>query len=474
MTIKQLIESKQANDALEILKNVTLNSPFEGKLYMAGGYVRDTLLGKNSKDIDFVVEGGPESGLEAATYIAKKLGVYKENSNPVIFPLYYTAKLQINTPSGPMDIEFVAPRKEKYTPGSRKPGVSAGSLIDDVMRRDFTCNSLLQNLHSNKILDLSGRGKHDLEAGILNTTGPANEIFAEDPLRILRAIRFCIKYDFKLPLNVIKSIKKAAPTLDNISIERINDEIGKILLLKNPSKAFKLFKITGILEIIMPELKALDKLSQNAFHNKDAFGHTLDVLDKSSPKLIIRLAALMHDIGKAICRTEIGGKIQFLNHAKIGAEITKNLLKRLKYPNDVISKVANIVEYHMDLKSAGDDATALKDSTLRAFIYKVGSNLEELLDLMHADNLSHAPGKELPNQINNIRKRIQNMDIEDILKTKSILSGNEIHELGANGKLIGIIKDRILDKCVRNPKFSRHEAINLATNMIRDHKSTER
>lgn len=466
MTIQQLTENAQADQALDLIRDATVGTPYEGRLWMAGGYVRDELLGRDSKDVDFVVDGGPQSGLEAATFIARKLGVYREGSNPVVFPQYYTAKLTVQTGAGPMDIEFVAPRKEKYEPGSRKPEVASGSLEDDVMRRDFTVNSLLKNLHTGKVLDLSGRGIRDLRAGVLNTTGDADWIFGEDPLRILRAVRFAIKYDFRLPLAVIKSIKKNAHRLHDISTERINDEVSKILVLKKPSRAFELFRVTGILKEIMPELQDLVNLKQNAYHSKDAFKHTLDVLDASSPDLVRRLGALFHDIGKAATRTEKNGKIQFIGHAPVGADIARVVLRRLKYPNDVIDRVADIVKYHMDLKGAGADASQLRDSTLRKFIFRVSHNLEDLLDVMHADNISHSEAASMPEQIDRIRQKISQMDVEDILHTRSILDGNEIRELGATGPLIGLIKDRILEKVLENPSFTRDNAVQLAKNMI--------
>jgi len=463
-----IMESSQTDETIELLKNAIEGSEFDGRLFIAGGFVRDTLLGKNSKDIDIVVDGGPTAGLDAATFIAKKLGIFKQDSNPVLFPTYFTAKLAIKTNSGPMDVEFVAPRTEKYTPGSRKPAVVAGTLKDDVLRRDFTINSLIQNLQTGEILDLSGRGLKDLKNGVLNTTGKPELIFSEDPLRILRAVRFAIKYGFTLPLNVIKSIKKAAPSLKSISAERINDEISKILVLNKPGKAFELFRITGIMDVILPELKALDKLKQNKFHNQDALGHTLTVLDNSSPDLIKRLAALFHDCGKSSTRTEKDGKVQFIGHESIGADIAKVALRRLKYPTEVIDKVCIIISNHMGLKSAGPDGTLMKDSTLRKFIYRVSHNLEDVLDVINADNNSHAVGHGLPEQINMIRKRIQQMDINQILNTKSILDGNEIMALGAKGRLVGDIKNKILDATLKNPNFTRHDAEVLAKNMIRN------
>ena len=466
MTIKSLLENKKIDEVLSLIKETTRNSEFENNIYLAGGFVRDSLLGLSPKDVDLLIDGDAHSGLRAAEYIAKQLGVYRAGSNPVIFPTYYTAKLTVPLSSGKIDVEFVAPRKEKYQPGSRKPDVAAGQLIDDVMRRDFTVNSLLQNLHTGKILDLSGRGIADLRAGVLNPTGDPDVIFGEDPLRILRAVRFAIKYKFTLPVSVIKYIKKHATSLNNISKERINDELSKILVLKQPSRAFQLFRITGILKVIMPELDQLVKLKQNSYHKDDAFDHSLAVLDASSPELVKRLAALFHDIGKASTKTEKNGKIQFLGHAQVGAEIARTVLTRLKYPNEIIVRVTDIVRYHMDLKSAGADASNLKDSTLRKFIFRVGHNLEDLLDVMHADNISHSEAASMPEQINAIRKKIQQLDVNSILNTQSILNGHEIRELGAVGPLIGKIKDRILEKVLEQPGLSRKDAVQIAQNMI--------
>lgn len=461
-----LLENENMKTALNIIKKTIAGTEFDSRIYLAGGYPRDLLLGREPKDVDFVVDGGPESGMEAAIFIAKKLGVFKQDSNPVLFPTYGTAKLTIYVEGEPIDIEFVAPRIEKYEPGNRKPMVSPGTLDDDAHRRDFTVNSLFKNLTTDEILDLTGRGISDLNNKILQTTGDADWIFSEDPLRILRAIRFALKYDFRLPLDVIRAIKKAAPDLANISAERIQDELKKILVLTKPSRAIRLFKMTGILKMILPELQELVGLKQNMYHKDDAFYHTLEVLDNTPAEFSRRLAALFHDIGKAATRTEKDGKVQFIGHANVGAEIAKKALKRLKYPNDIIDMVADTTKYHMDLKSAGPEAEMLKDSTLRKFVFRVADRLEPLLDVIHADNISHTPEHSMPKQIEIIKKKLANMDINSILNTKSILDGNEIRELGAEGKEIREIKDRILTKVLENPEFSRKQAIDLAKNMI--------
>jgi len=461
-----LFEDSKAKDALEMVRTALIGSPFEHDVYLVGGAVRDQQLGLPIKDLDLVVDGhGLSGGLDCAIFLAKKLGIYKADSNPVIFPTYGTAKLALRNG---FDIEFVAPRKEKYSPESRKPVVSPGTLDDDAMRRDFTINALFMRLSDSELRDLTGRGLADLKRKTIQTTSDATYIFSEDPLRMLRAVRFAIKYDFKLPLSLIKAIKMNAARLQTISKERIQDEFNKILVLKKPSRAIRLFKLTGLLNQFMPELQALSGVTQNAFHKHDAFDHTLDVLDNAPPELTVRLAALFHDIGKAATRTDDGGKVRFLGHANVGAEIAVEVMRRLKYSNEDMEKIRKIVFHHMDLKFAGDDLATLQDKSLRKLIFRVADKLEPLLSLMHADNISHAEHANMPNQINGIRKRIADWDIESILNTKSVLDGNEIAAMGATGKLIGKIKARILDKVLENPEFTKKQAEGLAKSMILD------
>jgi len=470
MTLKEhrmLTESAKAEQAIEILARVIKDTPYENKIFVVGGYVRDLLLKRPSKDVDLVVDGfGLEGGIQAAEFIARQLGIYRKDSNPVIFPRFGTAKLTIKLPSGPFDIEFVAPRKEQYTPGSRKPLVSAGTIHDDAHRRDFTINALFKNLSSGEVMDLTGRSLIDLEKKIIQTTSDPDWIFQEDPLRILRAIRFAFKYNFDLPLSVIRAIKRNAAKLKDISAERIQDELNKILVTEKPSRAIRMFEITGILNIVFPELQKLVGMKQNAFHKHDAFRHTLNVLDNVPADTTLRLSALFHDIGKAATRTNNNGRIQFLGHAEAGAKITQEIMRRLKYTNDDINRVSALVKHHMDLKSAGPDAEQIQDKTLRKFIYRVADKLEPLLKLMHADNISHSDAASMPRQIDAIRNKVQGWDMASILNTKSLLDGNEIAALGATGRQIGEIKDRILLRVLENPTFTKVQAIDLARNMI--------
>lgn len=465
----------KVEDILETIQMVLAGTKWEKKVYLVGGAVRDMLLRDihnfskyTIKDLDFVVEGDPEDGIEVAKYIAKKLNVYSEN-NPLIFEKFYTAKLRLPASDGSVvELEFVAPRKEKYNPDSRKPEVQPSSLEDEILRRDFTINSLLMRLSDREIVDLTGHSMEDLQKLMLRTNRTPDIIFAEDPVRMLRAIRFTVKYNLQIPKDILKSIRKNVKEIHKVSKERIREELEKIFMLEKPGKAIRMLKITKLLDELLPELKQLVNLKQSSlYHKEDAFRHTLSVVDSSKQDLIVRLAALFHDIGKAATRTETNGKIQFLNHAKVGAEIAENILRRFKYSNDIIKKVKKMIMHHMDLKSAGPRLENLKDKTLRKFIYRVSDALEDTLELIHADNISHSEVSSMPEQITLLRERIKNMNLEEILNAKSLLRGDEILALGAPKELVKEIKERILWKVIENPSYTKEQAIEQAKSIIR-------
>lgn len=262
MLLKQILAEVTKDDAaLEYLSSLVKSGPFKNKVFLAGGSPRDMEMGMSPKDLDVVVKGDISAGIDFATWATKEIGNYKQGSNPVIFPTYGTAKFTLagvnykGIDLSDIDVEAVAPRKEKYTAGSRKPEVFGGELEDDVHRRDFTVNSLLRDLTTGETLDLTGLGKADIKAGIVRTPLNPDIIFSEDPLRILRAIRFAAKYDWKLPMFMIKAIKKNAGQLVNISKERIHDEVNKMLLVNYPYKAFRLMQILGTMKYVFPTLE---------------------------------------------------------------------------------------------------------------------------------------------------------------------------------------------------------------------------
>jgi tRNA nucleotidyltransferase/poly(A) polymerase len=294
--------------------------------------------GMKPKDLDVVVKGGISAGIDFATWAAKEIGNYKAGSNPVIFPTYGTAKFTLQGVNymghdlSDVDVEAVAPRKEKYTPGSRKPEVSGGELEDDVQRRDFTVNSLLHDLTTGETLDLTGMGKADIKSGIVRTPLDPDVIFSDDPLRILRAVRFTAKYNWKLPMFMIRAIKKNAAQLTNISKERIHDEVNKMLLTNYPFKAFRMLQIFGLMQYVFPSLQ-----NTNIYYMKQMKGLI--------PDLAIRLVAALNPITTNKVQAEMSG---------------------LRYSSDIIKSVTNTLSA---LPTFLQNANNLSDEYLRELAY---------------------------------------------------------------------------------------------------------
>jgi len=307
--LNEAITPEKVKAAVGLIKQTIKGTEWEGKVFIAGGAVRDELMGNDPKDVDLLINV-PDGGIKFADWITTELGIHTKG-NPVIYPRFGTAKFSLRRQKfngedlSDIDIECVMPRKETYFEGDRKPDVSQGTLKDDVFRRDFSVNSLLKDLSTDEILDLTGMGKDDIKAGIVRTPLDPDVIFTDDPLRMLRAVRFTTKYGWKLPLFMIRSLKRNAKKLQNISSERIREELDKMLLTKTPDKAIRLLQILGLSKYIFPELDKLIKMKQNKFHKYDAMRHTLEVLKNTPPDLVTRLSALLHDVGKGKTKTEI-------------------------------------------------------------------------------------------------------------------------------------------------------------------------
>lgn len=467
-----LNEGIKEQAALDYLMQLVKSGPFKGRVYLAGGAVRDMELGKDPKDLDVVVTGGIDAGMEFANWATKQMGNYKEFSNPVLFPTYGTAKFMLTgiTHNGidlsDIDIEAVATRKEKYTTGSRKPEVSAGDLADDVNRRDFTVNSLLKDLSTGEILDLTGKGKEDIKKGLVQTPLNPDVIFTEDPLRILRAARFAIKYDWDLPMFMLRAMKRNSIQLKNISHERIRDELDKMLLTGSPQRAIKLLKITGVLDYVIPEFKDAYNMTQNIHHKHTVFKHSLDVLSKTQPNLIQRLMGLFHDIGKTVTRSVTPTGVHFYQHEDEGEKITRDVMKRLKYPNELIDAVAIGVRNHMRLKHGGDDTVKLTDKTLRKFKVEMGDNLQDILSLIHADNISHSEASSMPNQIDNVKKRLEQLNVT-VSKPKLPINGNDLIQMGVKpSPMFTNILSAVTDAWYNNPDITKEEALTIARGII--------
>lgn len=452
---------------LEFIKEKIKGSKFENNVYIAGGYVRDEIMGKSSKDIDLLVSL-PNGGIKLAEFITKKLGIYKKDSNPVIYPKFGTAKFTLNgikykgVDLSNFDIECVMSRSEKYDPNSRKPSVKFASLKDDVERRDLTINSLIKNLTTGEIKDLTGMGLKDIQDGVLRTPLDPDITFTDDPLRMLRLVRFAVKYNWKIPMYIIRSLKRNSSKLSKISSERIQSELNKILVSAYPEKGIKLLQITGLLKQISPELDALKGIKQNIHHDFDVFKHTTQVLNKVKPEITNRLAALFHDIGKPIKKEIINNSIHFYQHEEASADLAKEIMKRLKYPNDIIDAVTTAVKNHMRTKSGGD-AAEISDKSLRKLQNDLGNHLELTLDLIDADNKSHSKNSNMPNQVKNIKDKIMKLKEKDPVNIKLPINGFDImNEFGIKeGKNVGEILDFVKDKYFENPNISKTEVIKL-------------
>ena len=475
-----LNEGIKENAALEDLQQLVQSGPFRGRVFLAGGAVRDMELGKDPKDLDVVVTGDLNSGMDFAKWATQTMGNYKFDSNPVLFPAYGTAKFTLKgivhkqIDLSDVDIEAVATRKEKYSDGSRKPEVSKGDLGDDVRRRDFTVNSLLKDLTTGEILDLTGQGRDDIKKGVVRTPLDPDIIFSEDPLRMLRAIRFTMKYDWELPMFMIRSLRKNADKLQNISQERIRDELNKMLLTGSPERAIKLLKVSGLLRFVIPEFLPAVRMTQNVHHKRDVFGHTLDVLKSTDSVLLQRLIALFHDIGKTVTRSVTPTGVHFYGHEDAGADMTRAIMQRLKYPGEIIDAVVLGVANHMKLKHGGDDAVQLSDKTLRKFKIALGDKLEDVLSVIHADNTAHSEASSMPNQIANVRDRLKSLESSTPSSPKLPITGGDLIAMGVKpGPVFSKILSAVTEKWYEDPEISKSTALHIAKSIVNSQPKTK-
>lgn len=446
---------------IQAIKDIIKLTEFENKVYLAGGYVRDEILGVPSKDIDLVVNM-PNGGIKLAEYFCNSelhlLGV-KKGQDLVIFQRYGTAKFTFMGQA----IECVAPRKEVYSEDSRKPITIEGTLLQDALRRDFTINALFKNISTGEILDLTSQGLGDIKRGIITTPLDPDITFSDDPLRMLRAVRFSIKYDFPCTLSLNNSMLKNAHRLEIISKERITDEFSKMLLFNTPSQAIIKLENRGLLKYIIPELEALRGVKQGVQHFGDVWEHTLKVLDNTKPNLTLRLSALLHDIAKPKTRTETETGVHFYKHDEQGAEMAETILKRLKYSNNLIEDVKFLIKEHMRTKCFGNELKTVKDKAIRRLVHDSGTRRELLFGLIHADNLSHAEDFCMPNQIPLLIKRIEGLNLTEKVEIKLPINGKDIMERYnlPQGKEIGEMLNYLRNYIYGTPDLTKEEALNI-------------
>ena len=413
--------------------------------FIVGGFVRDLILNRSvKKDIDIMCVG---SGIDLAKAVQKKIN---PKSKINIFKRYGTAMIN----HGDYQIEFVGSRKESYSENTRNPSVESGNFMDDMLRRDFTINTLAIILNADKfgeLVDTFG-GIKDLEKKIIITPSEPNKTFSDDPLRMLRAVRFACQLNFNIDQITIDSIIENSHRLTILSPERISDEINKILLCDNPSIGFKSLEKMNLLQYIIPELIDLKGVEEvEGQTHKDNFYHTLEVVDnisKNTSNLWLRWAALLHDIGKAPTK-KFDKKIgwTFHGHEYVGSKMVKNIFKRLNLPlNETLKYVQKIVMMSSrPIVIAEDIAT---DSAVRRLIYDAGNSIEDLLTLCEADITTKNIKKSVKYQNNFkiVRKKITDLEERDSIRNfQPPITGEIImeHYKIKPCKEIGIIKEKI-------------------------------
>lgn len=417
--------------------------------YVVGGYVRDLYLERPSKDIDCLVVG---SGIRVAEQLATRLG---RGAHISVFRNFGTAQLKYKG----QEVEFVGARRESYSRGSRKPIVEDGTLDDDLDRRDFTINALAVCLNSARYGELVDRfdGLLDLEDGIIATPLDPDVTFSDDPLRMMRCVRFSTQLNFRIEDETEQALARNAERISIISQERIIDELNKIMLAPTPSIGLVELSRSGLLPLIFPELAALEGVEvRNGRAHKDNFYHTLEVLDNVShhggerATLWLRWAALLHDIGKPRSkRWENGVGWTFHNHNYLGQKMVAGIFRRMKLPTDErMNYVEKLVGLHMRPIAIADDEVT--DSAVRRLLFEAGEDIEDLMILCEADITSRNQQKKqrFLDNFQLVRQKLADLQERDNYRTwHNPISGEEIMETFHLGpcREIGLLKQAVKD-----------------------------
>lgn len=425
--------------------------------YVVGGYVRDIFLERPTNDIDVVVVG---SGIQVASELKQMLG---RKAHLSVFRNFGTAQVKWHD----IEVEFVGARRESYNRDSRKPIVEDGTLEDDQNRRDFTINAMAVCLNADRFGELVDPfyGIEDLEDGIIRTPLDPDITFSDDPLRMMRCVRFATQLNFMIEDETFEALERNAHRIKIVSGERIKDELNKILMTKTPSRGFVDLQRCGLLNLIMPELAALDivEIKNNRAH-KNNFYHTLEVLDnvcKHSDNLWLRWAALLHDVGKTKSKrwdNAIGWT--FHNHNYLGAKMVQPMFRRLALPLDAKMKyVEKLVDLHMRPIVIADEVVT--DSAVRRLLNDAGDDIDDLMTLCEADITSKNEGrkKHFLENFRMVREKLTDLQEKDYKRLlQPCIDGNEIMEMfnlkpcREVGELKKYLKDAVLDGKVVNER----------------------
>ena len=439
----------------KFLGEVIAGTEWEGHVYTVGGCVRDELMGSEIKDIDLCVSL-PSGGIRFAEWLRDNGYTQK---GVTVYPNYGTAMLHLKA-FPDVELEFVQTRKEKYIDHScRNPETAFGTIEDDCMRRDLTINALYSNVSTGEIVDITGKGVDDIKNHVIRTPNEPDVIYDDDPLRILRCIRFASRYGWEIEKETYDGMKRNVHRLAIITKERVKDELDKMLTCLHPVMAMELLRKTGAMHYVIPELEETYEMAQNEYHFGTVWEHILAVLSNlKSDRLELRMAALLHDIGKIRVRTMEDGKaaiereqsqiglnsaeceqsrpkvkVHFLKHELASADMVDEVLRPLHYSNDFINEVTFLVKCHMDCKKWGYECEQMKSKKLRKLQYecKTEKRFRDLMLLIDADNNAHVSDRCMPRQVELILRRTEEMKHEGsaMFGYKLPLTGKDVMEI---------------------------------------------
>ncbi|MEU9333066.1 CCA tRNA nucleotidyltransferase [Streptomyces sp. NPDC048290] len=427
------------------------------RLALVGGSVRDALLGRLGNDLDFTTDARPEAVLKIVRPWADAV---------------WEVGIAFGTVGAQKDgyqIEVTTYRSESYDRTSRKPEVSYGdSIEEDLVRRDFTVNAMAVALPERTFIDPHG-GRDDLRARVLRTPGTPEASFSDDPLRMMRAARFAAQLDFEVAPEVVTAMKEMNARLEIVSAERVRDELNKLLLSAHPRKGLRLLVDSGLADHVLPELPALRLESDEHHRHKDVYDHSLIVLEQAialeqdGPDLTLRLAALLHDIGKPRTRRfEQDGRVSFHHHEVVGAKMTKKRMTALKYSNELVKDVSRLVELHLRFHGYGTGEWT--DSAVRRYVRDAGPLLDRLHKLTRSDCTTRNKRKAaaLSRAYDGLEERIAQLkEQEELDSIRPDLDGNEIMQLlGIKpGPAVGDAYQHMLELRLENGPMERDEAV---------------
>jgi poly(A) polymerase len=412
-------DSPELDDLLETIAAAARRLDVEA--YLVGGFVRDRLLGgAQGHDIDLVTVGVDPMQLLGA--VATVFGWHP----PERFERFGTAQIR----GGTWIVEGVRARAERYDPESRNPDVRPGTLAEDIWRRDFTVNTLCQSLDG-EVVDITAKGITDLLDGVLRTPLDPAETFAEDPLRMFRAARFVARLGFTLAPGTMEAMRGQAARTSILSIERVSDELRRLLQAPYPSAGIAVLREGGLLELVLPELVAGIGIEQGGYHTHDVYGHTLGTVDAAPPDLVTRTAALLHDIAKPPTHAiAADGRHTFYDHPQLGADMARAILTRWRFSNGEIDDVSRLVRLH--LRPIQYDRETFGDTAVRRLIRDAGPLRSKMLDLARADTTASAyPTLE---ELDELGERMDRLDAGGVVSAMADpLSGEELMAMAGRG-----------------------------------------